>query len=127
MFKRLILLGGAAAILGTAVHAQELAGVSDEETAISSGQITAFYKGKADVLFVRDRVNKWYRVALNEGCLDHIGPTLSAAFASDSPMERIDRFTTVLIDGGERRCAIKSIRRSVAPPQVDSKSPITLD
>ena len=106
----------------------QLAGVSDEETVIRSSDIREFHRGKGDVVFVRDRTNAWYRLQLNEGCLEGPGRFHSMTVESDAATGRIDKFSTVSFhDGMHRTCMIDSIRRSVAPPQVDSKSPITLD
>ena len=52
-----------------AAEVPKLAGVSDQETRIRSGEIREFHRGNGDVMFVRDRENKWYRVALNKACL----------------------------------------------------------
>lgn len=105
-----------------------LAGVSDEETVIRSSQLREFHRGKGDVVFVRDRTNAWYRMQLNEGCLEGPGRFRSMTVDSGAVSDRIDKFSTVTFyDGMRRTCMIDSIRRSVAPPQVDSTSPITLD
>jgi hypothetical protein len=52
-----------------AAAASPLAGVSDEETRISSGEIREYHRGNGDVMFMRDRENKWFRVEFNPGCL----------------------------------------------------------
>lgn len=122
------ILASALAVSPALAAAASLPGVSDKETTIRSGEIRELHPGTGDVLFVRDRENKWYRVALNEGCLEGLATIPTASFLSRDVTGRIDLFATVVIEnGGQRRCAIESIRRSVAPPQVDSKSPITLD
>lgn len=120
-----------AAPLAAADAPLSLPGVADEETTISSGGISQYHAGNGDVLFVLDRAGRWYRIALNDGCLkgtDYIG---SLSFDYDDSFRRIDRFTRVLIapDAGAMRltCRIDSIRRSEAPPQVDSRSRVTLD
>lgn len=124
----------AAALLAAPLAAQpagSLPGVSDEETAIPSGQITRFHRGNGDVVFVLDRAGHWYRLGLNEGCLKATPNIHSLAFANAVSGQRVDRFTNVVIDGHQGSlqltCRIESIRRSAAPPQVDSKSPVTLD
>ena len=108
-----------------------LAGVADAETSFVSGGIEEFHTGNGDVLFVRDRTARWYRVELNEGCLEPAFRARQIEFDNGGFSSRIDRFTRVrLLDSGRywgRNCRIESIRRSVAPTQVDSKSPITLD
>ena len=127
-------LASAAISLAAPLAAQPagaLPGVANEETTIPSGGITQFHRGKGDVLFVLDRVGHWYRLGLNEGCLSTAPRIYSLAFSYSGGIQRIDRFTQVFIrDSGGRlglNCRIDSIRRSEAPPQVDSKSPVTLD
>ena len=111
-----------------AASASPLAGVSDEETRISSGEVREFHRGNGDVMFVRVFVNKWFRVAFNAGCLKGTSDPRSMSFSTQDASGRIDQLTRVTVYGAmTRTCLIDSIRRSVAPPQVDSKSPITLD
>ena len=123
-----------AVLVATAAPAladDSLAGVADTEAGFISGGIEEFHAGKGDVLFVRDRAARWYRVQLNEGCLEPRFRARQIEFENSGMSGHIDRFTRVrLLDSGRywgRNCSIQSIRRSVAPPQVDSKSPITLD
>jgi len=116
----------AAVPLAAAEPVTSLPGVSDEETTISYGQIEDFERGHGDVLFVRDRANRWFRLALNDGCLKS-APALQSIEFDNSPGSRIDTFTRIKISEGMRNCSIKSIRRSDAPPQVDSNSKVTLD
>ena len=111
-----------------AAAASPLAGVSDEETRISSGEIREYHRGNGDVMFMRDRENKWFRVEFNPGCLKGTSDPRSMSFSTQDASGRIDQLTRVTVYGAmTRTCLIDSIRRSVAPPQVDSKSPITLD
>jgi hypothetical protein len=120
-----------AAPLAAADAHQHLAGVSDEETSIPSGGIQQYHAGRGDVLFVLDRAGRWYRLGLNDGCLSTTPRIQSLSFDQANGSQRIDRFTKVRIkqDAGalQNVCLIDSIRRSEAPPQVDSKSPVTLD
>ena len=123
----------AAALLAAPLAAQPagpLPGVANEETTIPSGGITQFHRGKGDVLFVLDRVGHWYRLGFNDGCLSE-SPRIRSLTFGNSASQRIDRFTKVQIDGLDGSlslsCRIESIRRSEAPPQVDSKSPVTRD
>lgn len=113
-----------------ATAAGSLPGVADEETTITSS-IQDFRRGHGDVLFVRDRTNRWYRLQLNDGCLKQPLHARHIDFENRGFASGVDRFTTVRIRGTSgswgRLCGIDSIRRSVAPPQVDSDSPITLD
>ncbi|HYD25225.1 MAG TPA: hypothetical protein VEB68_10535 [Croceibacterium sp.] len=103
-----------------------LPGVSDEETTIAGG-VTDYHFGHGDVLFVRDRIDRWYRVQLNEGCLKTRLPRETAVFAGDAIDNRVDTFTQVIFVRDQRMCGIDSIRRSAAPPQVDRNSLVTLD
>jgi hypothetical protein len=104
-----------------------LPGISDEETTIPAGGITQYHVGKGDVMFVRDRVSRWYRLQLNEGCLRTPPGSDAVSFGQDGASGRIDKFTQVRFLRDGRACGITSIRRSVPPPQADSKSPVTLD
>lgn len=111
-----------------ATDGPSLAGVSDDETEIRSGQIREFHRGHGDVFFMRDRENKWYRVQLNPGCLKGIGDPRAISVNARDVSGRVNKLSQVVVyDGMTAHCNIDSIRRSVAPPQVDSKSPITLD
>jgi hypothetical protein len=115
-----------AAPLAAAPAHTTLPGVSDEETTISHGGIREWERGHGDVLFVRDSADHWYRLQLNQGCLK--GPMqLDQLVVENGNSTRIDRFTKIRIPKDLRLCGITSIRASVPPPQVDSKSPITLD
>lgn len=128
MIKHLVPLAILAVATPLAAAETSLPGVSDEETAIRSGKVEEFQRGKGDVVFLRDRENKWYRVALNSGCLKGSMEIETMSFETSDTSSRIDKLTRVnLTDGITRTCLIDSIRRSEAPPQVDSKSPVTLD
>jgi len=120
-----------AAPLAAAEAPHHLPGISDEETSITSGPISRYHRGNGDVLFVLDRAGRWYRVGLNEGCLSNSPRIYSLAFGYTDGNARIDRFTKVMIKDSSGalgfNCQIASIRRSEAPPQVNSKSPVTLD
>ncbi len=107
-----------------------LAGVSDEETTITQaqdGSIVEYHFGKGDVIFVRDRTARWYRVQLNAGCLSRPTQKLQGIAIDAGSSQRIDRFSRVRFVEDGYVCGIDSIRRSAAPPQVDSKSVVTLD
>ena len=119
----------AVAILAAPLAAQplSLAGVSDHETTIRSGLILDFQRVNGDVLFVRDRLNKWYRLKLNRNCIAGHDVGRHAAFEPRDISGHINKLTRVVFTEHGISCNIDSIRRSVAPPQVDSKSPITLD
>jgi hypothetical protein len=120
-----------AAPLAATPAPQHLSGVSDEETRIPSGGITQYRRGNGDVLFVLDRAGRWYRLGLNQGCLSNSPHIYSITFGYSDNITRVDRFTKVVIKDSNGAlgfsCQIDSIRRSEAPPQVDSKSPVTLD
>lgn len=79
------------------------------------------------MLFVRDSADRWYRLGLNQGCLEGSVPVRRIVFRNESGASRIDRFTKVELPDHLRSCAINSIRRSAPPPQVDSHSPVSLD
>ena len=123
------LLSGA--LVAMPALAQRLAGVSDRETTIPNagrGGITALVFGRGDVMFVRDRRNKWYRVALNSGCFKHRKSDMGAdqtrfLIGYDGTFDRMSMIRT----RSAGPCAVTSIRRSLAPPQVDRRSPVTLD
>ena len=117
----------AAAPLAATPAATLLPGVSDEETTIGYGRIADFEQGHGDVLFVLDPAGQWYRLGLNAGCLKGTSPLRHVNFRNAAASNRIDKFTTVDLPDENRSCGIRSIRRSAPPPQVDSKSPVTLD
>ena len=128
------LIAIAAALLAVPLAAQpagSLPGVSDEETVIPFGGITRFHRGNHDNLFVLDRAGHWYRLGLNEGCLRGTPRISVVAFDSGAASDRIDRFTRVIVSGPGGtlpvNCSLNSIRRSEAPPQFNSQSPVTLD
>ncbi len=129
MLKIIFALGSAvvAAPLLASPAIQHLAGVSDRETTIPYGDIRQSVRGHGDVLFVRDRVNHWYRLKLNPGCARNVTDVNTLVFQNHESGEQIDRFTTVMIPEEKRSCAIESIRASEAPPQVNSRSRVTLD
>ena len=108
--------------------ANPLPGVSDAETDISSGRLEEFHLGNGDVMFVRDGTNKWFRVEFNQGCLSGSHDVRGIALRMQPGVQRITRYQTVMLDDGiARSCQIRSIRRSEVPPQIDSRSPVTLD
>ena len=104
-----------------------LAGVSDRETIIPYGNVQQSVRGHRDVFFVRDRDNQWYRLQFNAGCAGYATDSNTLIFRQYGVGGQIDRFTTVVIPEEGRSCAIESIRESLAPPQVNSRSPVTLD
>jgi hypothetical protein len=120
----------AAAMLTAPLAAQpaaSLPGVADEETEIPSGGIQEYQRGHGDVIFVRHQTDRWYRVQLNNGCLSNLRRSDRLVFDSSASTGRIDRFTRVRQPVIGASCSIESIRRSAAPPQINSKSPVTLD
>jgi hypothetical protein len=123
----LAILASLAAAPLAAAQQVPLAGVADEETTIPSGQIRDFQRGNGDVLFVRHQTDRWYRLQLNEGCLGTLRSSDPLVFGGNDPGGKIDRFTRVVQPAYRVSCHIESIRRSAAPPQVDSDSPVTLD
>jgi hypothetical protein len=129
MLKPIFALGSAllaAPLLASPYVQNHLAGVSDRETVIPYGEVQQSVRGHGDVFFVKDRNNQWYRLQFNAGCA---GPTTDAntlVFQHHGAGQQIDRFTTVNIPEEARSCAIESIRESLAPPQINSRSPVTL-
>jgi len=106
---------------------KSLPGVSDKETTIPQREIKNVVHGHGDVVFVQGRTRQWYRVQLNENCARGVSNFSGLVFRHHGPSQQIDRFTTVVIPGERRNCAIQSIRESQPPPQVDSKSVVTLE
>jgi hypothetical protein len=104
-----------------------LPGVSDRETTIPYGDVQQSVRGHRDVFFVRDRNNQWYRLQFTAGCAGTATDANGLVFNHHGSGQEIDRFTTVLIPEEARNCGIQSIRRSLPPPQVDTRSPVTLD
>jgi hypothetical protein len=131
--KALLALSAAliAAPLAAANPSQHLVGVSDQETTVPAGGIADFHRGHGDVLFVSDHAGRWYRLGLNKGCLSQAHRIDSIAFGIRDGVGRVDHFTTLMVRdvNGARgfSCNVNSIRRSEAPPQINSKSPVTLD
>ena len=116
----------AAAPLAAKPEIGSLPGVSDKETTIPYGDVQQTERGHGDVLFVRDRSNRWYRMQLNRGCLRGTVQVEQVIYRHHGAGGEIDRFTTVELPRDLRTCAIASIRRSAAPPQVDRHSRVTL-
>ncbi len=104
-----------------------LPGVSDRETTIPYGDVRQSVRGHGDVFFVKDRDNHWYRLQFNAGCAGSTTDANGLVFNHHGSSQEVDRFTTVLIPEERRSCAIQSIRQSLPPPQIDSRSPVTLD
>jgi len=104
-----------------------LPGVSDRETTIPYGDVRQSVRGHGDVLFVRDRDNQWYRLQLNPGCSVNVTDVNTLIFNHHGASQQVDRFTTIIVPEEKRTCGIESIRGSLAPPQIDSRSPVTLD
>ena len=129
MRKAILALGSAlvAAPLLASPYIQQLPGVSDRETVIPYGDIRQSVRGHRDILFVKDRDNRWYRLQLNAGCSQNVTDVNTLFFNHHGSSQEIDRFTTIVIPEEARTCAIESIRESLAPPQIDSRSPVTLD
>jgi len=129
MLKAIFAIGSAlvAAPLLASPMMQHLAGVSDRETTIPYGDVQQSVRGHGDVFFVKDRDNQWYRLQFNTGCAGAATDANTLVFRRHGAGPQIDRFTTVVIPEETRSCAIQSIRESLAPPQVNSRSPVSLD
>jgi hypothetical protein len=129
MMKAIFALGSAliAAPLLASPLVNHLPGVSDRETVIPYGDVRQSVRGHGDVLFVKDRDNHWYRLQLNRGCTRTVTDVNTLLFLHHGSSQQIDRFTTISIPEERRTCAIQSIRESEAPPQLNSRSRVTLD
>ncbi len=103
----------------------------EEVSSIPGGEAVQYFRGNGDVLYVQDRSARWYRLDLNDGCLKNTRRDFTLAFGYSDGLNRIDHFTRVLISLGAGTmhfsCRIDAIHRSPAPPQIDSKSPISSD
>ncbi len=125
-----MLVGAAVAAMAVMpATAQSLPGVSDTETTIAyagNGGIGQIVKGHGDVLFVRDRADKWYRVQTNSGCLRQYRDSMTMIVDTGNNA-RFDKFSHLRIPQLAITCGVNSIRASEAPPQVDSNSIVTLD
>lgn len=117
------------ALLATALPASAQVRTYGGETVIrngASGGIRTTERGAPDgsVLYLQDRMLRWYRVTLSGPCFPDLpNDTLIYRTVSD---DRIDRFTTI----GSRRypgrvCGVRSILRSDAPPQQPPVRPPT--
>ncbi|WP_265571325.1 hypothetical protein [Sphingomicrobium nitratireducens] len=104
------------------------AAIGDKEVAIdfAPGAIREYYKAKGDRLFVRSRTNQWYRIQLNEGCLARFYGDIHFMEVDSGIDKRLEANDSVRIEN-RRVCLVDSVRTSVAPPQVDSNSPLTTD
>jgi len=129
MMKAIFALGPAliaAPLLASPVMPQ-LPGVSDHETVIPYGDVNQSLLGHQDVLFVKDRANNWYRLQLNPGCMGLTTDVNRLIFNHHGANQEIDRFTTISVPEEIRTCAIESIRGSLPPQKMDSRSPVTGD
>jgi len=111
MLKAIFALGSvvvAAPLLASPI-VNHLAGVSDRETVIPYGDVSQSVRGHGDVLFVRDRDNRWYRLQLNGGCSSNVTDVNTLIFHHHGSSQQIDRFTTISIPEERRSCAIESI------------------
>ena len=108
-------------------YLQRLPGVSDRETVIPYGDVRQSVRGHGDVLFVRDRDNQWYRLQLNAGCTQNVTDVNTLFFNHHGASQQVDRFTTISIPEEARACAIESIRGSLPPQMINSRSPVTGD
>ena len=129
MMKAILALGSAliAAPLLASPYMQHLPGVSDRETVIPYGDVSQSVLGQRDVLFVKDRSNHWYRLQLNTGCRGWATDVNRLVFNHHGASQEIDRFTTIAVPEEVRTCAIESIRASLPPQKIDSRSPVTGD
>jgi len=129
MMKAIFALGSAliAAPLLASPSVPQLPGVSDRETIIPYGYVDQSLLGHGDVLFVKDRTNQWYRLQLNAGCMGTTTDVNRLVFNHHGANQEIDRFTTIAVPEEVRTCGIESIRASLPPQKIDSRSPVTGD
>jgi len=129
MMKAILALGSAlvAVPLLASPVVPQLPGVADRETVIPYGDVNQSLLGHGDVLFVKDRANQWYRLQLNPGCVGTVTDVNRLVFNHHGAGQEIDRFTTIAAPEEQRTCAIESIRASLPPQKVDSRSPVTGD
>lgn len=129
MMKAILALGSAlvAAPLLASPAMLPLPGVADRETVIPYGDVNQSVLGHQDVLFVKDRANHWYRLQLNAGCIGTTTDVNRLIFNHHGANQEIDRFTTISVPEEIRTCAIESIRGSLPPQKIDSRSPVTGD
>lgn len=107
----------------------DLAGIGTKEVAIDyavPGTLRDFQRGHGDVVFVRARTEQWYRIQLNDGCLNNYYGDIRLLIPDAGVDRRLDQNDLVTIDA-RRTCHVESVRTSEPPPQVDSKSIVTLD
>jgi hypothetical protein len=129
MMKAIFALGSAliAAPLLASPYMQHLPGVSDRETVIPYGYVSQSVLGHRDVLFVKDRSNRWYRLQLNAGSRGWTTDVNRLVFNHHGANQEIDLYTTIAVQEDLRTCAIESIRASLPPQKIDSRSPVTGD
>lgn len=114
----------ATAPTGNSAFKSDIPGVSAEETSFFSASVRNVYRGDGDVIFV-NASGRWYRTALNEGCLDAVVSKSPTFIFESKGTSKVDRFTRVgVVDGGglPLNCQIRSIRESMAPQMVDANS-----
>ncbi|MBW0145604.1 DUF6491 family protein [Sphingomicrobium clamense] len=119
----LLALGACATAEKTSFNS-DIPGVAAQEASFFSGTIRNVYRGDNDIIFVR-AAGRWYRTALNEGCLDSIVATNPTFIFDSQGTSKVDRFTRVhVVDGGGMplQCQVRSIRQSLAPQMVDASS-----
>lgn len=115
---------GACATAGPTSYDSDIPGVSAAETSFFSGTVRNVYRGEGDVIFVHAS-GRWYRTALNEGCLDNVMSKNPTFIFESQGTSKVDRFTRVgVVDGGglPLQCQVRSIRESLAPQMVDADS-----
>ena len=71
--------------------------------------------GRKDVLYVRDRTERWYQVTLTGPC-ESLQRNLDTLSYTTDPAGRFDRFSRLqLASRPYQACGVKSLRRSTPP------------
>lgn len=119
MMKRLLLAAAfACAASGPAVAEDQKAQTQDAQPPASAyvvikenatmpfaNQITGYQVGKDKSLIIRGPMGRWYRATLFQPCRSDL-PWKEHIGIDTRPMNQMDRFTTVTVDG--RRCSLQT-------------------
>jgi hypothetical protein len=128
MLKSILVGLAIAPMFAGAAQAQSRQPRLGEETVIdfaANGGITDWERDRSDrnAVFVRDRRNRWYRVTLSGPCLADFPSNNTMGYRTD-PTGRFDRFSTVWsLRFPQQRCAVSSVKTSLAPPSRKSRKP----
>jgi hypothetical protein len=106
-------------VIALAVIAAPVLAGQDKQTVIvnaSNGGIRDYQAGAPGEVFLRDRTERWYRVALTGDCLDSKTDQAALSFSTDTTgtFDRFSRVSSSRFPG--RVCGVKSIVASPPPP-----------